>query len=635
MASVTEQEGDNPTAGRTTAKSSAASSGEGAVATRRRRSARTDRPAAGSAAEAPERRPQSPFVRLARVHALTSGGDAVVAIALAGSLFFIDPEAARSRVLLYLLLTVAPFVLVGPLIGPALDRARGGRQAMIVVINGLRVFTAGLIAFYLTSLVLFPIVFVHMVLGKSYAVAKASVVPSTVQSDAELVEKNSRLAVLTAVSSVVAAIPAALGQLIGGSRVTTMLAALAYFLAAVAATRLAKSDTSTDGSGSAAVTTGNVFLASSGMAVMRGIVGFMTFLFAFKFGGRADELELAGVGRAVGAAVRASVLGIEGEGRSLWKLGVLGASTAGGSFIGSFLAPRLRERFAEGKLLLGGLSATAIVSLLATWVGGLSGAGVLAFVVGFSAAASKVAFDAIVQRDAGGANHGAAFARFESRFQLAWVIGALVPVIFPIGIRVGAFIMAAAAAFAAASYYFGGRSARAGTVSPMSATALRRRLQKRPPKLTDDDAVEPSPPIDAAVTSSSPSPPIDAAVTSASTSPAIDAAVTSASTSPAIDAAVASASTPPVIDAATPTSVAEGSGGPRRAKGGRVTRRGRGRRAKRMRSGATAADADHDELEVPGWIGSTPPELQSIRPPQKPASTDRPDGTPEMWDDHR
>jgi len=532
---VSEQEGDEKPAGQSTAR--------GSVATRRRKVAGGD--SGGALPSPPPSRPQSPFVRLARVHGLSSAGDAIVAVALAGSLFFIDPEAARSRVLLYLLLSVAPFVLV---------------------------------------------VFIHMVLGKSYAVAKASVVPSTVQSDAELVEKNSRLAVLTAVSSV-AALPAAVGQLIGGSQVTTLLAAVAYLLSAVAATRLAKSDTSNADAGPAVETTGNVFLASSGMAVMRGIVGFMTFLFAFKFGGRADELELAGIGRAVGAGVRSAILDIEGQGRSLWKLGLLGACTAGGSFIGSFLAPRLRERYAEGKLLLGGLSATTVVALLATWVGGLSGASVLAFVVGFSAATSKVAFDAIVQRDAVGANHGAAFARFESRFQVAWVIGALVPVIFPIGIRVGALIMAAAAAFAAASYYFGGRSALAGTESPMSATALRRRLQSR------------------------------GSTEVASTETVVD----------------DTGESPPRAGAATGETDGDASGAANESTGGK-RRRGakRGRRSRKPSVPAAAEPVvSDDELDVPGWIGTTPPELQSIRPQRKPSSTAGTDGSPGLWDDHR
>ena len=61
----------------------------------------------------------SPFVRLSRVHGLSAAGDAMIAVALAGSLFFsIDPSDARWRVALYLVLTIAPFAVVTPLLGP-------------------------------------------------------------------------------------------------------------------------------------------------------------------------------------------------------------------------------------------------------------------------------------------------------------------------------------------------------------------------------------------------------------------------------------------------------------------------------------------------------------------------------------
>ena len=63
-----------------------------------------------------------PFARLARTHALMAAGDAVIAIALAGSLFFdISPGAARTKVALYLVFTMLPFTIVAPLVGPAID----------------------------------------------------------------------------------------------------------------------------------------------------------------------------------------------------------------------------------------------------------------------------------------------------------------------------------------------------------------------------------------------------------------------------------------------------------------------------------------------------------------------------------
>ncbi|MEM8905485.1 MAG: hypothetical protein AAGF02_17410, partial [Actinomycetota bacterium] len=76
----------------------------------------------------------TPFTRVARTHAVLVAGDALIALALAGSLFFsIEPDAARTRIALYLAFTIAPFALVSPLIGPAIDRARGGRRLMIVL----------------------------------------------------------------------------------------------------------------------------------------------------------------------------------------------------------------------------------------------------------------------------------------------------------------------------------------------------------------------------------------------------------------------------------------------------------------------------------------------------------------------
>ena len=73
-----------------------------------------------------------PFSRLAVVHGLSSAGDAMVAIALAGSIFFnVSVKAAQSRVALSLALTVAPFAIVGPLLGPVVERVRGGRRAIV------------------------------------------------------------------------------------------------------------------------------------------------------------------------------------------------------------------------------------------------------------------------------------------------------------------------------------------------------------------------------------------------------------------------------------------------------------------------------------------------------------------------
>src|ERR1700679_4321828 len=64
------------------------------------------------------------FGRLALVHVIMMAGDTLVTVSLAGSLFFsVSPTEAKSRVLLYLLLTIAPFAVVSPLLGPLIDKS--------------------------------------------------------------------------------------------------------------------------------------------------------------------------------------------------------------------------------------------------------------------------------------------------------------------------------------------------------------------------------------------------------------------------------------------------------------------------------------------------------------------------------
>src|SRR4051812_27845156 len=69
---------------------------------------------------------------LIEAQAVNSAGDALVAVALAGAIFFgLDVNQARGQVALYLLVTMAPFVLIAPLIGPALDRMGSARRIAI------------------------------------------------------------------------------------------------------------------------------------------------------------------------------------------------------------------------------------------------------------------------------------------------------------------------------------------------------------------------------------------------------------------------------------------------------------------------------------------------------------------------
>ena len=77
--------------------------------------------------------------RFAEAQALSGAGDALVAVSLAGSLFFsLSPDASRQQVLLYLLINMAPFALLAPLIGPAIDRFRMGHRWIATFLFALR-----------------------------------------------------------------------------------------------------------------------------------------------------------------------------------------------------------------------------------------------------------------------------------------------------------------------------------------------------------------------------------------------------------------------------------------------------------------------------------------------------------------
>ena len=72
---------------------------------------------------------ESGLSRLIQMHFFNTAGDAAVAISLAGTLFFTVPSGeARGQVALFLGLTMLPFAVVAPLIGPTLDRFAHGRR---------------------------------------------------------------------------------------------------------------------------------------------------------------------------------------------------------------------------------------------------------------------------------------------------------------------------------------------------------------------------------------------------------------------------------------------------------------------------------------------------------------------------
>ncbi len=377
----------------------------------------------------------SHFGRLARAHVAAVAGDTLVAIALAGTLFFsIDPTEARSKVFLYLALTMAPFAVVAPLVGPALDRAAGGRRWMVIGSSALRAVVCLMMIDDVDSLLLFPEAFALLVLAKSYHVAKSAIVPSTVHSDEELVEANSKLSLISGIVGFAAAVPGALVLHFGGSEWVLGLAAIVFAAGIVTSWGIPKSAVAALPETVEAreeLRSVGVLLAATAMGVLRGVVGFLTFLLAFAL--RTDDSPT-------------------------WHFGVILAVSAVGSLAGAGAAPFLRQQFTENRIIAVLLGTVSGIGVLSAWMGGLGAAALMAATVGVGAASAKQAFDAIVQRDAPDANRGRSFARFETRFQLFWVVGAVLGII-PMPMWIGFIGVAGVTAFAAVSYTAGVRGA--------------------------------------------------------------------------------------------------------------------------------------------------------------------------------
>ncbi len=392
----------------------------------------------------------SPFSRLARAHAASVSGDALFAIGLAGSVFFsLDFNSARWRVALYLVLTIAPFAVAAPLIGPAIDRIKGGRRWIIVGSLASRAILCALVVRHMGTVWFYPEAFGMLVLQKVYSISKSAVVPGTVTSDEELVEANSKLTVLSALAVVVAAVPGGILLKVGGGGWSVGLGAIVFGVGTVLALRLTPTTVAAQPADEAEkqeLRSAGILLASSAMSLMRGVVGFLSFMLAF--------------------AIK--------ENGALWELGLVAVFAQFGFFCGAVAAPRVRKLATEERILLAALIITAAGGVVTAVVGGLLGAAVLSMLVGATGSAAKQAFDAIVQRDAPDANRGRSFARFETRFQLVWVIGALIPIVIPIPPSVGFAMIAVASLVAVVSYIIGLRRIGRGEIP------VRRDWRRRP-----------------------------------------------------------------------------------------------------------------------------------------------------------
>ena len=328
---------------------------------------------------------------------------------------------------LYLLITMAPFAVLAPFVGPFIDRRRGGRRLTVLATCAGRSLICLLIASYVSSPAIYPAAFAMLVLSKAYGVARSAIVPSLAGGQGSLVAANARVAKIAVVAGAAAALPGVILLSAASAGAVLNFAAVIFAGGALLSLALPKPEegASEDRAAAAVFTSEPIRRAAVAQASSRALLGFLLFLLAFAL--KRQGVDSAGFGFVLGCA------GL-------------------GSFVGAVVVPKLRRGGTEEWVIATGLLLGCGASLIAQSSFGLDLAAVLAGAVGVVSSATRLGFEALVQREAPEAVRGRAFARFETLFQLVWVIGAALPTVAPIGIRGG--LIAASILYGATAAWF-------------------------------------------------------------------------------------------------------------------------------------------------------------------------------------
>lgn len=360
--------------------------------------------------------------RLIELHAFNAAGDAAIAISLAGTLFFANPGEARGQVALFLGLTMLPFAVVAPLIGPFLDRFSHGRRWAIGATMALRAFLAWLMADAVASqsVLMYPTALGCLVSSKAYGVTRAATVPRLLPDELTLVKANSRISLAGVIGAAVSAPMAGLASTFG-SQWTLRYAFVVFAGATILAILLpARSDAST---GEQDVSLGRrrrklqlpgaVVFALRCNAGLRMVSGFLTMYLAFLL----RQHPLPGW-----------------EHRTTLLMGLVIGAAGLGNTIGIAVSSVLR-RLNPMTVVVVALLADSVAAVLAAVFYGLVAAVLLGLTAGVAQSMGKLALDATVQRDVPESYRTSAFARSETLLQLSWVIGGFTGIAVPLEIN--------------------------------------------------------------------------------------------------------------------------------------------------------------------------------------------------------
>jgi MFS family permease len=366
---------------------------------------------------------ESGLTQLLWVNALHMAGDAMIAVSLAGTLFFAaTTDAQRGNVALYLLVTMAPFAVLAPVIGPALDRLQRGRRWAMAATHFGRCVLALVMAAHYDDFWLYPAALGVLVLSKAHNVLRAAVVPRVLPAEMSLTSANARLSVFgLATAGVAGGIGAGIAWAVGFSWLLQATAVVFAVVGALAVRLPPHVDVPTGELPADVFTTDeiqvpgrrrrvvspHVVLALRANAALRGLGGFLTIFSAF--------------------LVQAQ---FPGGWEATLALGAIAAAAGAGSFIGTAAGSRLHAAEPDRLVLVAAASAAGITVFAAVFYS-FAMAVVVALVAAVTNALGKVSLDAIIQREVPERLRASAFARSETMLQLSWVVGGALGIALP------------------------------------------------------------------------------------------------------------------------------------------------------------------------------------------------------------
>jgi MFS family permease len=393
-------------------------------------------------AAAAEGADSSGLARLIELGALNAAADAAVAISLAGTLFFQIPTGeARGQISLFLGLTMLPFAVVAPLIGPVLDRFSHGRRWAIGATMAARAFLVWALASSINgdSIWLFPAALGVLVGSKAYNVARAAAVPRLLPEGLSLVTANARMSMAGMVGVAVSA-PIAAGAAAIGPEWSLRYAFVVFVIATILAVRLPSRVDSTQGEDDIGFLSGESPEAAepapepaAAPAADHGkvrIPGSMAFALRANCGPR----WLSGF-LTLFMAFLLRVHPISGHSPQFLLAAVIGAAGLG-NFVGIAVGSVMKGVNPKLTVVLA-MVAGAAAAVLAALTYGLFSLVVLGFVAGLAQCLAKLSLDSTIQRDVPERVRTSAFARSDTTLQLAWVIGGFVGIALPANPRLG------------------------------------------------------------------------------------------------------------------------------------------------------------------------------------------------------